>query len=203
MALEAYLERIATLPIAVVAFAVMLGSTYLLGRLNPSDEIEKSIDVPYVSIGMTFGYKADDFYRMLDSIDRQPNGQELKEKYRRFFYYDLIYPWVLALAGAILIAYLQHSYNETHAVGMHYLWALPIVAAVFDNAENISMLNFLSRYDGKPMDTLLGFSRLMTMLKLIFIYAYWFVILYLGIVKLRKVVCKLVCKPEYAQPPIK
>jgi hypothetical protein len=185
MALEAYLEKIATLPLALVALLVMFGSTYLIGRLNPSDEIEKSISpVPYVSIGMTFGYEPQAFYRMLDSMNAQPHAKELKDKYRSFFYYDLVYPWVLAIAGAILIAYLQHSYNETRAVGPHYLWALPIVAAVFDNAENISMLIFLGRYDGKPLDTLLGFSRLMTMLKLVFIFAYWVVIIWLGVARL-------------------
>jgi hypothetical protein len=188
MALEAYLEKIVSLPLALVALLVMLGSTYLLGRLNPSAEIEKSISpVPYVAIGMTFGYEPQAFYRMLDSINAQPKEKKLKEKYEQFFYYDLIYPWVLAIAGALLIAYLQHSYNETRAVGPHYLWVLPIVAAVFDNAENISMLILLGRYDGKPMDGLLGFSRLMTMLKIVFIFAYWVVIILLGVAKIASV----------------
>jgi hypothetical protein len=181
MAIETFLERIATLPVALVSLLVLIGSTYVVGKLNPSEEITKSIEVPYVSIGMTFGYEPAALYGMLDAMDAHHNGAELKAKFRRFFYYDLIYPWFYALAGAVLIAYLQRGYNSTHTVSMHYLWVLPIVAGLLDYAENLSMLRVLSIYEGKPLTTLVGFSRLMTMLKLVFIYAYLFAIISLTI----------------------
>lgn len=184
MALDMFFERIANPYVALLALVILIGSTYIIGRLNPSEEIQKSISVPYVSVGTNFGYRAEDLYRMLDAFNSQANGKELKEKYRRFFYYDLIYPWFYALSAAILIAYLQRSFNATNPVGMHFLWMLPILAGVFDYGENLSLLSILSNYDGTPLKMLDRFSRLMTMLKLVFISASLFVIVSLSITKL-------------------
>lgn len=180
MALEAFFERIATLPIVLTMIVVYAGSTIALAYLNPKDKIQDSLKtskVTYFAAGRTFGYDPQKLYAMLNAFNKQPDGDKLKKEYRGFFYYDFIYPLLYAVSLAVIIAYLQKRWNIPEAAGeiepmkMHYLWALPLLAMVFDYLENLSLLFVLKNYEGAPMPFVVGFSRWMTMLKLLLVYA--------------------------------
>jgi hypothetical protein len=183
MALEAFFERYATLPIVLVALAVYFGSFLVMRCLSPEDKIQESLNkskVAYFRAGRTFAYDPQKLYAMLDVFNKQPGGDELKKEYKQFFYYDFVFPLLYSSTLAIIIAYFQKRWNIEKAEGgiepieLHYLWALPLLAMVFDYLENFSLLYVLNNYEGAPMPSVVGFSRLMTMIKLIFIYASMF-----------------------------
>lgn len=175
MSLDEFFTNIATARLALLALLVIIVSTLALGYFNPEKEIRKNVGNKYLSIGMTFGYKPDDLYTMLDGFSEQNTKDE-----RFFLILDLIYPLLYGFAGAILLAYLQRVYDPAAEVRNHYLWALPLCAMVCDWGENISMLliqgNYVKRTGGLAQISnnirwLTEFSRIMTMLKLLFIYA--------------------------------
>jgi len=207
MALERFFEGMASPLNAFIALLVLIASTVIIGALSPEDKIAPNINVPYVAIGRTFGYESEPLYKMLDALNAQPDGKN-RTLYRNFLYYDLIYPWFYGLAGAILLAFLQKNFNEQAAIKAHYFWTLPLLAALFDFGENISMLILLRLYDGKPRNALLGFSQLMTMLKIIFICASFLMVVFAtlmligaGIKALKKrAMTKAAAENKKAQP---
>jgi len=186
MALETFFDRIATLPTVLIAIALFTVANIVISILNPKKKIQESLNsshVTYFAAGKSFGYEPKQLYAMLDAFNKQPDGEMLRDEYRRFFYYDFVYPWIYGLSLAVILAYLQKKWNMPEAgsaiepMRMHYLWVLPLAAMVFDYAENISLLLVVKNYKGEPLPLLVGFSRLMTMLKLLFIYASLFLFL--------------------------
>ncbi|HEX8887614.1 MAG TPA: hypothetical protein VF779_00450 [Pyrinomonadaceae bacterium] len=198
MTLKEFLDGIVTLPAALIAIAVLLGSTNIIARLSPEKEIQKSLGtVPYFRAGRTFGYEPQQLYAMLDVFNQKPDeeaqgeakeeanketkkemdGEALRNAYLKFFSYDFIYPLIYGFSMALIIAYLQKKWNTEgsgnglEAIRGHYLWALPLVAMVFDYAENISLIHVIKNYRGEPMPGWVGFSRWMTMFKLVLVYA--------------------------------
>ncbi|HEV7373568.1 MAG TPA: hypothetical protein VGN95_02540 [Pyrinomonadaceae bacterium] len=191
MSLEAYFEKIATLQHVLIAIAVFTVSFAAITILNPKKKIQESLNtsnVTYFAAGRSFGYDPKQLYLMLDAFNEREDGKTLRKEYTRFFYYDFIYPLLYGFSLAVIIAYLQKKWNMPDAASglkpteMHYLWTLPLLAMVFDYAENISLLLILKNYEGEPLPLLAGFSRLMTMLKLLLLYASFF--LYLCLIAL-------------------
>jgi hypothetical protein len=172
--------NIATERRAFLALVVFIASTAILWYLNPEKKIRENVNVgdKYLSIGMTFGYKPDDLYTMLDGFSEQNTKDE-----RFYLIMDLFYPVLYGFSLAILLAYLQSKYPIASPGRFHYLWVLPLCAIVFDWGENISMIWIQSNYKKRTpglmevsdsLRRVTEFSRIMTMLKLLFIYASFF-----------------------------
>src|ERR671932_191885 len=107
MALNQFFERISTPYAAILALLILVGSTYVLSRINPAEGI-KEAKLPFLALGTSFGYRSKELYEMLNGFN-SPEGQPFKEKYRRFLYLDLIYPWFYGLSAAVLLAFYQRS----------------------------------------------------------------------------------------------
>jgi hypothetical protein len=212
MTFKEFLDGIVTLPAALIAMAVLLGSTSIIARLSPEKEIQKSLGtVPFFRAGRSFGYEPQQLYAMLDIFNKKPDqkaqgeakeeanketkkevdGEALKNDYLKFFSYDFIYPLIYGFSMALIIAYLQKklntegSGNGLEAIRMHYLWVLPLAAMVFDYAENISLIHVIKNYRGEPMPLWVGFSRWMTMFKLLLVYASYLLCIWLILLLLR------------------
>jgi len=176
MSLYDFFTNITTGRFALLALGVFLVSTVVLDRLNPEKTIRANPNVgdKYLSIGMTFGYKAEDLYTMLDGFSEQNTKDE-----RVYLILDLVYPLLYGLSWAIILAYLQRIYMPTSTIRNHYLWVLPLCAMVFDWAENLSMIWIQANYRkgeiSNTMRWMTDFSRAMTMLKITFIAASFFV----------------------------
>ena len=183
MSLDDFFTRIATGWLALLALAVFLVSTALLAYLNPEKKIRANVNVgdKYLSIGMTFGYKPEALYTMLEGFSEQNTKDE-----RTYLILDLIYPLLYGFSFAIILAYLQRVYLPASPVRHHYLWVLPLCAMVFDWGENLSMIWIQANYRkgaqaigdiSNTMRWMTDFSRAMTMLKITFIAASLFIAL--------------------------
>lgn len=173
--LDKCITNFATAWRALLALLVIGVSTAALAYFNPEKKIRENVGDKYLSIGMTFGYKPDDLYTMLDGFSEQN-----RKDTRVYLIADLFYPLFYGFAGAIVLAYLQRAYQPASPVRFHYLWVLPLCAMVFDWGENLSMLWIQSHYRkgalalgeiSSGLRWMTDFSRTMTMLKLLFIYA--------------------------------
>lgn len=175
MSLDDCFTNIATWRFALLALLVIGVSTAVLGYFNPEKKIRENVGDKYLSTNMTFGYKPDDLYTMLDGFSEQN-----RKDTRVFLIADLFYPLFYGFSFAIILAYLQRAYQPASPVRFHYLWVLPLCAMVFDWGENLSMLWIQSHYRkgalalgeiSSSLRWMTDFSRTMTMLKLLFIYA--------------------------------
>ncbi len=182
--LDAFLTRIASPYVAALAIVALILVSMLFGRLNPKNKIEAALGNIYISTDMSFGYPPEALYRMLDTYTEE-NGY--KAAHQNSIYLDLVYPWVYAVLLVLIVAYVQRFSQELTNIKLHYLWLLPLCAMIFDYAENLSMLWILSLYTKRPpgvsavsskIATLVQVSRAMTMLKLLFIYASLFLVLF-------------------------
>lgn len=198
MAAATLYEKFTSLPAVLIAIAVFSIASTVIAILNPKKKIQESLKsskVTYFAAGRSFGYEPQQLYTMLDVFnqspeekqsaekqpdDKQVDGAKLKGQFQRFLYYDFVYALFYGLSLAVILAYLQRKWNTPEAesgleaIRVHYLWTLPLFAMLFDFAENISLLLLLKNYQGQALPLLVGFSRLMTMLKLLFIYASFF-----------------------------
>jgi len=183
MSLDEFFTNIATARLALLAVLVALVSTVILGYFNPEKKIRENVGDKYLSIGMTFGYRPADLYTMLDGFSEQNTKDE-----RNFLILDLFYPLLYGFSYAILLAYLQRVYPAANVpVRFHYLWALPLCAMVCDWGENLSMLWIQANYRkgaqglgevSNGLRWMTEFSRFMTMLKLLFVYATLFMTIF-------------------------
>lgn len=180
MSLDDGFTNIGTWRLALLALLVIGVSTAILAYFNPEKTIRENVGDKYLSIGMTFGYKADDLYTMLDGFSEQ-NRRDT----RVYLIVDLFYPLIYGFSFAIILAYLQRTYMPASPVKSHYLWVLPLCAMVFDWAENLSMLWIQANYRkgeiSNVMRWMTDFSRAMTMLKITFIAASFFIAIVLVI----------------------
>lgn len=154
----------------VVALAVLVGSTVLLGVLRPREDIRRRLGPAYFATDTAFGYRPAELYAMLERYA----GDDYKA-HRLFIFLDLFYPLCYSLSLAVLLGYLlPHLVPEDALPRTHYLTLLPLAAAFFDLLENLSMLLILNLREGNPAgrsDLLANFSSAMTMIKLVLVYA--------------------------------
>lgn len=174
--------------VGALALAALVGSALYFERINPKNEIRAHLKEKYFSTDTTFGYRPRDFYAMLAEYDK--GGRQDFEAHDRFISLDLYYPLFYALSAAALIACLHPLYEPLDHGRSHFLWLLPFGAMLFDYAENLSMRHVI-RHTRTTPSAWLTFSSLMTSLKLLFFYAFAF-LLALGLLLCVKEVAKLI-----------
>ncbi|HKG15537.1 MAG TPA: hypothetical protein VKB12_19605 [Pyrinomonadaceae bacterium] len=160
----------ATWKAALAALAVLLVSSYVIGKYNPKDEIERGLKGAYVSTDNpyktehTLWYDTARVTSMLGMYDEPEHYPKLYDAHRRFILrHDLVYPLCYGITGVILLAFFYPWRG-----GPRWLVLLPLAAMAFDYAENFTMLAFLGRFRANPQTTLtlLELSRVFTFAKL-------------------------------------
>lgn len=186
------------------ALAVLLGSTIALGIVHPKRIIENdfkkdSLGEYLFSTDKTFGYRADDLYRMLNHYDE--SGDHHKA-HRCFIFLDLIYPFLYSIPAAIMIGCLLPLVAPTTYTKIHYLTLVPLAMAVFDILENLSMLLVINWHEADRSARhygMVAFSSAMTMIKIILICATLFLLIFVPIIFLLLYIARHVARKK--QPP--
>jgi hypothetical protein len=156
---------------ALALFVVIYSSIYFEQR-NPKHRIAACVP-NYFSTDMTFGYSPADLVAVLKNYHRKDFVA-----HREFIKNDMIYPVFYSISLAALIFCLMPALADYRRV--HFLWLLPLVAALFDYAENLSMRAALDQYQSSAGAAGAGMMRLasvMTSIKLTLLYATFFVVL--------------------------
>ncbi len=178
----------------LAALVVLVASTVALDRLTPLKEIKKRLgDKTYISTGMTFGYRPADLYAMLDAY--RDESDRVKDDAKEFDYYkahrffialDMIYPLLYSVSLAVMLGcLLPYAAPHEHAK-IHYLTLVPLLAAVFDYLENLSLLAVINGHEADHTarhNGLAAFSSAMTTAKLALLYATLFVVV-VGLIQL-------------------
>jgi hypothetical protein len=161
---------LARVVVGALALFALIYSTMYFGRINPKEKIAARVP-NYFSTDMTFGYSPADLIAVLK------NYQPIDFKdHREFISKDMFYPIFYSISLAVLIACLLPAFP--HALvdyrRVHYLWLLPLLAALFDYAENLSMGSALDQYQspgGAAGTGLMRLASVMTSTKLTLLYA--------------------------------
>lgn len=162
----------ATGKVTIIAFAVLVVATIALAIVNPKHKIREDLKSDYVSTDSDIKFRIDDIKDMLKLYDKKPERYEDGTKPEHYkahesfiLVYDLIYPLCYAIPGVLLLA---HFFPVTWRGGsLRLLVLLPLLAMIFDYAENFTMLFFLRRFRLNPETPLLllKVSRTLTVMK--------------------------------------
>jgi hypothetical protein len=141
------LFTVATGKVALVAFAVFVLSSLVLGRFNPKNEIREDLGSSYISTDSPFQTKDPSWYdtgrvtAMLRGYDKDPD--RYYGLHRSFILgWDLFYPLCYGIPSILLLAY----FCPWRSGSPRWLVLLPLATMAFDYGENFTMLAFLSRF---------------------------------------------------------
>jgi hypothetical protein len=163
---------LARVAVGALALSALVFSSKYFDRANPKAKIAARVP-NYFSTDMTFGYSPADLVAVL----RNYKGEDF-DAHRAFISLDMRYPVFYSISLALLVACLLPALPAQERV--HFLWLLPILAALFDYAENLSMGAALDRFQSSGGASGAGVMRLasvMTSIKLTLLYATLFVVL--------------------------
>lgn len=156
----------------LLALAILVGVSIFLGRYNPKNPIINSLGKDYFSTDQTWRYEPQKLFVMLDKYDKADKQRgEFRQAHARFIYLDLIYPLIYAITGTVLLMSMLSALLAAPPAWLRYLTFLPILIAVFDYLENLSMLWILRNYKaGSAPFGVARFSSAMTTSKLFLMY---------------------------------
>jgi hypothetical protein len=162
--------------IGALALSALVFSSKYFGRNNPKGQIAARVP-NYFSTDMTFGYSPADLIAVLKNY----KGEDF-DAHRAFISLDMRYPVFYSVSLALLIACLLPALPPSLVAQerVHFIWLLPLFAALFDYAENLSMGAALDRFQSSGGASGAGVMRLasvMTSIKLTLLYATLFVVL--------------------------
>ena len=157
--------------VALVALAVLLGSTWVLGRNNPKEEIIQKLGDAYVSTDSDFLYDPAKAEKMFLLYKARPDEEqrELFAAHRRFLtFHDRIYPLCYAVPLVLLLAYFYPPLPPGEGRRFGLLVLLPLLAMIFDYAENQTILSVLGSVEATGQVPLqaLGRARIFTAVKI-------------------------------------
>ena len=159
------------------ALAILILSTVALARITPLKGIQQRLGEKYVSTGMTFGYRPADLYAMLDEYRQD---QDLYKAHRLFIALDMIYPLLYSVSLAVMLGGLvRYAVPADVYAKIHCLTLVPLLAAVCDYLENLSLLAVINLHEADSSarhNGLAAFSSAMTTAKLLLHYAALFVV---------------------------
>ena len=157
----------------LLALAILVGVSVFLDRSNPKNHIIKRLGEDYFSTDKTWLYEPQKLFDMLDKYDEADGHRgEYRQAHARFIYLDLIYPMIYAITGTIMLMSLLSALQAAPHTWLRYLAFLPVLIAVFDYLENLSLLWILRNYTaGSPPFGMARFSSAMTTSKLFLMYA--------------------------------
>ena len=177
MSVDQFFLKISSPGAAIAALVVFVISSVVFAKINPKKAIAERLGDKYFSTDTTFGYTPDNLYVMLQEYDH--NDRAAHYSYTGL---DLIYPCFYAIPWAIITACLMRTFAVSANCRIHYLMFVPIAVAVFDYLENFSMLGLVLMLPARS-NSLAWFSTGMTMVKLVLIYAVFFLFT-TGVIKL-------------------
>jgi len=152
--------------VALGAFLLLLGSAMVLERTNPKKEIIKKLCDNYVSTDSEFLYDLDKAGKMFGLYKTTPGVLEANRRFLTF--HDRIYPFCYALCLVLLLAFFYPPQPPGEGRRFGLLVLLPLLAMVFDFAENQTVLKVLDGVEATgqaPLATL-KWARLFTVAKL-------------------------------------
>lgn len=160
--------KIATLPVVLTAGFVFVAFSALFFTLNPTHAIEARFkealnhDLYFNTSASLYGPRK--LYAMLDAYA----AADYRAHYKSLLI-DFIYPVTYAAALGLLIVYLQNHFRTADATITEYPVLIPLLAALFDYLENVSIYFILRRHQmgrARAATALVYFSSLMTALKI-------------------------------------
>jgi hypothetical protein len=147
---------------ALIALVVLFASSYLLGKYSPKNVIAQDLKGAYISTDnpyqteRTLWYDTARVTAMLGKYNEPEHLPKLYDEHEKFILrYDLVYPPCYAIPCVLLLAFF-YPWNG----GPRWLVLLPLAAAVFDYAENFSMLFFIRGFRETPERPPLGLLEL-------------------------------------------
>lgn len=150
---------------AFAAFVVLLGSTIALGLISPKNEIIRKLCGDYVSTDSSL-YSIEKAAHM---FGRYREDAGLLAAHKTFLrVHDRIYPLCYAVPLVLLLAYFYPVPEQGGARRYGWVVLLPLLAMVFDYAENqtiLSVLEAVGKKEPVPL-TLLKVARVFTALKI-------------------------------------
>ena len=166
----------ATGKVALVAFAVLLVSTYAIKNFSPKEGIAEALGTDYVSTDNppetehALWYDTARVTNMLGKY--KPEHYSAHESF--ILGHDLVYPLCYAIPGALLLAY----FCPWRGGRARRLVLLPPAVLALDYVENFTMLAFLYRFRASQQTslTLLEVSRAFTFAKLCLLLL-WFAVM--------------------------
>lgn len=161
---------------ALGALALLLVSTWLLGRASPKNKIIEKLGDAYVSTDMKFRYDIEKAGKMFRLYKERPaeEQRELFEAHTRFLtFHDRIYPLCYAIPLVLLLAYFYPPQPPGAGRPFGALVLLPLLAMLFDYAENQTILSVLGSVEttGQVPVKALGWARRFTAAKIILLGA--------------------------------
>jgi hypothetical protein len=156
----------ATGKVILVAFAVLLVSTYAIKNFSPKESIVEALGTDYISTDNppetehTLWYDTARVTNMLGKY--KPEHYSAHESF--ILGHDLVYPLCYSIPGVLLLAY----FCPWRSGGARRLVLLPLCVMALDYGENFTMLAFLYRFRASQQTslTLLEISRVFTFAKL-------------------------------------
>jgi hypothetical protein len=160
--MPARLSNKARYVLALVAFAVFVGATIFLAYNNPKEEIRRRLgDAVFIKTDSTPGYDIEKVQAMF----RRYTPDDFKAHKLFLTRYDAVYPLCYSIPDAVLLWLLWSSAPlARRRVIRLAATLLPLLAAAFDYAENVTMYWYISDYPDAPL-RLLEQSRAMTEVK--------------------------------------
>jgi hypothetical protein len=159
--------KIASLPVVLTAAFVWVVFTAFFFKFNPAHAIEasfkKDLNHDLYFNPETRPYSPRKLYAMLDKY----TDADYRAHYKAL-HIDFVYPLIYATATALLIVYLQGRISGTpDRIAREYLVLLPLMAALADYLEDISLYKILRRYQAQraKQTALVYFSVMMTIIK--------------------------------------
>lgn len=150
---------------ALAAFVVLSASTIALGLANPKNEIIKKLCGDYVSTDSSL-YSIE---KAANMFARYREDAAILAAHRTFLRaHDRIYPLCYAIPLVLLLAYFYPIPEQGGARRYGWVVLLPLLAMVFDYAENqtiLSVLEAVGKKEPVPL-TLLKVARVFTALKI-------------------------------------
>ena len=176
--------KIASPAVVLAAAFVFVVVTALFFKFNPTQAIEARFKEAlnhdlFIRTGMSL-YGPRKLYAMLDAYTEADYRAHYKS-----LYLDFIYPLIYALAFAVIIVHLQNQFRPPDTTISPYPVLLPLVAALADYLENISLYVILRRYQTQHAraGALVLFATTMTAIKILLWVASILIIL-AGLLKL-------------------
>jgi len=149
---------IASLVLAHLVYALMLG--YTIPRL-----VELSAGLPIFDMSPS-GYSYDQALALLGAL-----GESGREFYLIQLGLDLFYPALFGFSFFALFKWLLHE-NAIQVDAWHKIATLPILAALFDYAENVSVYRMLVAYPDLT-ESMVDTASKLTIVKSVLVLSYW------------------------------
>ncbi len=156
----AWLRRVASGPVTLVAALFFVAFSIVLFNLGPVPAVVEAADAPLLDT--RFGWGQDDARGFLSAL-----GGEGRRLYALTLLIDTLYALTFAVAGTLVLAWISGRLVAPTNL-LRWVMLLPVLAGVLDLVENMGILGLLALFPSVPsaLGAALG---LVTAMKLILV----------------------------------